>query len=104
MEKDKERQKKIEDAEQKLANQEGSKIMRSIIAKTYSRHALLSEEEFLKKIGFEGSGKSEEEAIRIATFNVLVEATMELFRAQNSLKFTKNTLDLFLNGQKSEEK
>ena len=78
--------------------------MRSIIAKTYSRHALLSEEEFLKKIGFEGSGKSEEEAIRIATFNVLVEATMELFRAQNSLKFTKNTLDLFLNGQKSEEK
>ena len=59
---------------------------------------------FLKKIGFEGSGKSEEEAIRIATFNVLVEATMELFRAQNSLKFTKNTLDLFLNGQKSEEK
>lgn len=99
---EKDREKKIQEAEMRLQNQEGSKILRGIIAKTYSRHALLGEKEFLKEIGFDGSGKTEEEAIRIATFNVLVETTMELFKAKNSLEYTKNTLDLFLNGEKKE--
>lgn len=98
------RKKNIERAEQALENQEGSKIMRAIIAKTYSRHANLTEQEFLKEIGFEGSGKNEEEAIRIATFNVLTEITMQLFRAQRTIDLATNTLNLFLNGKDGEKK
>ena len=94
---EKDREKKIQEAEMRLQNQEGSKILRAIIAKTYSRHALLNEQEFLKEIGFEGSGKTEDEAIRIATFNVLVETSLQLFRAKNSLELATNTLKMLFN-------
>lgn len=101
MKKDKE--KKIQEAEMRLQNQEGSKILRTIIAKTYSRHAILSEEEFLKEIGFEGSGKNEEEAIRIATFNVLVETSLQLFKAKNSLELATNTLKMLFESKNTEK-
>lgn len=97
------KQKNIERAEQALENKEGSKIMRAIIAKTYSRHANLTEQDFLKEIGFGGSGKTEEEAIRIATFNVLNEITMQLFKAQRTIDLATNTLNLFLNGKEGDK-
>lgn len=85
-------EKKVEQPELK-----GNKLLEAIILKTYSRHALLSEEEFLEEIGFKGSGKSEEEAVRIAVANLLIAMTSEIFKMQNSVKNTKEMLKSFVN-------
>ena len=52
----------------------------------------MSEEEFLKEIGFEETGKTEAEAIRIAMFNVLTATTNELFKAKNSIKMAHSLM------------
>lgn len=67
-------------------------LMGFIIAKTFSRHANLSSEDFLKEIGFEGSGKSESEAIRIAKFNIMLEATKTLIETRNLLDLTYQSI------------
>ena len=58
---DKEKRQKA--AEKKAEEHFGERLLNMIIAKTYSRHAKLSEDEFLKAIGFENSGKTEDEAV-----------------------------------------
>ena len=75
---------------------QANKLLKMIVAKTYARHATLTEEEFLKEIGFEGSGKTEDEAIRIAIFNLLVETTKELFKAKEAFTYASAILSLYL--------
>ena len=81
-------------------------ILNMIVAKTYARHSKLSESEFLKEIGFENSGKTEDEAIRIAIYNLLIETTRELFKAKTAFTYASSVLSLFLKGEetKKEEK
>lgn len=73
-------------AEERANDHEADNLVNYIIASTFARHSKLSEEEFLKEIGFENSGKNEDEAVKIAMFNVLVATTNELFKAKNSIK------------------
>ena len=84
MEKKEEIKKKT--AEERANDHEADNLVNYIIASTFARHSKLSEEEFLKEIGFDKSGKSEEDAVRIAMFNVLVATTNELLRAKQSIK------------------
>lgn len=72
-------------AEQYAAEKTGDNLMNVIIAKTFARHAEMSESEYLKEIGFENSGKTEDEAVRIAFLNVLGAATKEFIQAKQSL-------------------
>lgn len=83
-------------AEQMAQAKTGDNLMNFIIAKTFSRHALMSEKEFLKDIGFENSGKSEDEAVRIAFLNVLVETTKQLIQAKQSFKMASALLKTYL--------
>jgi len=53
-------------------------IMNTIITQTFTRHADLPEKTYLKRIGFKGVKISEERAVRIAKFNVIVELTKTL--------------------------
>lgn len=94
MEKDKE---KI--AEEKALAHEGNSLMNMIIGKTFARHSKLTEEEFLKEIGFEDSGKTEEEAVRIAILNLLVATTNELLRAKDSFRLASSLMKLYLNDE-----
>lgn len=71
-------------------------LMNFIIAKTFSRHAKMTEEEFLKDIGFEGSGKTEDEAVRIAFLNVLTETTKQLIQAKQSFRNASALMKLYL--------
>ena len=96
-------EKKKKTAEEHAADRDANNLMNFIIAKTFSRHTGLSEEEFLKEIGFEGSGKTEDEAIRIAIFNVLVEATNQFLAAKNSLKSTHALMRTYLIDEKIDE-
>lgn len=90
-------------AEQLAQERTGDNLMNFIIAKTFSRHSKMSEEEFLKDIGFDGSGKTEDEAVRIAFLNVLVETTKQLIQAKQSFKSASALMKLYLNGEKITE-
>lgn len=96
---EKEEEKKQKTTEEKVAERQANNLMNCIIAKTFSRHALMTEEEFLKDIGFEGSGKTEDEAVRIATFNVITETMNQLLRAKQSLKMATGLIKLYLQGE-----
>lgn len=91
-------------AEQLAQEKTGDNLMNLIIAKTFSRHAMMSEEEFLKDIGFENSGKTEDEAVRIAFLNVLVETTKQLLQAKQSFKSATALLRTYLIDENITEK
>ena len=94
-----EEEKKTKTAEERFADREANNLMNFIIAKTFSRHSLLSEEEYLKEIGFEGSGKTEEEEVRIAKFNVITETMNEFLRAKQSLRMATGLMKVYLNDE-----
>lgn len=97
-------EKKEKTVEERVAEQQANNLMNFIIAKTFSRHSKMSEEEFLKEIGFEGSGKNEEEAVKIAMFNVITETMNQLLRAKQSLKMGISLMKLYLNNESVVEK
>lgn len=73
-------------AEDRAKAHEADNLVNYIIAATFARHSKLTEQEFLKEIGFEKTGKTEAEAVRIAIFNVLTATTNELLQAKQSIK------------------
>lgn len=87
-------------AEERANDHEADNLLNYIIGSTFARHSKLSEEEFLKEIGFENSGKTEDEAIRIAMFNVLVATTNELLKAKNSIKMAHSLMKTCLIDEK----
>ena len=90
-------------AQQLAEERTADNLMNFIIAKTFSRHAKMTEEEFLKDIGFEGSGKTEDEAVRIAFLNVLTETTKQLIQAKQSFRNASALMKLYLtNDEKGE--
>lgn len=86
----------MEEKETKQYEEKGSDLLNLIISKTFSRHSQLTEEEFLKEIGFEDSGKTENEALRIAFMNVLVASTAELIKAKDSFKMGMSLMKTYL--------
>lgn len=84
--------------EQRVADKTANNLLNFIIAKTYARHANMSEEEFLKDIGFEGSGKTEEEAVRVALANILIELSNKIIDTRQKIQnitacFKMNLID-----------
>ena len=75
-------------------------LLDKICTATFTRHANLSEKEFLKEIGFEGTDKSEDEAIRIAKMNVYIETTNQLIKATNTIKQITALLKIYLGDEK----
>lgn len=65
-------------------------LMNLIVAETFSRHSNLSEKEYLKKIGFDKSGKTESEAVKIATFNVMVEIAKTILDLEGKFNMANN--------------
>ena len=87
-------------ADERAENHEADNLLNYIIGSTFARHSKLNEEEFLKEIGFENSGKNEDEAIRIAMFNVLVATTNELIKAKQSIKMAHSLMKTCLIDEK----
>ena len=96
-------EKKTKTAEERAENHEADNLVNYIIGSTFARHSQLSEDEFLKDIGFENSGKTEDEAIRIAVFNVLVATTNELLKAKQSIKMAHSLMKTYLIDEKITE-
>lgn len=83
-------------AEERANDHEADNLVNYIIASTFARHSKLSEEEFLKEIGFEETGKTEAEAVRISLFNVLTATTNELLKARQSIKMAHSLMETCL--------
>lgn len=84
--------------EQKAMEMTANTLLNFIIAKTYARHANLTEEEYLKEIGFEGSGKTENEAFRVALMNLLIETSNKIIDTRKKIQnitecFKMNLID-----------
>lgn len=84
----------MEEKEKKTEKASADALMEYLIASTYSRHSNLSEEEFLKEIGYQDSGFSEDKAIKASLFNLMVETTKELIRAKGEVVMLNGTLRL----------
>lgn len=90
--------------EERVEEKQFNNLLTFIVGKTFARHAKMGEEEYLKEIGFEGSGKSEDEAVRIGIYNVLVASMTELIKAKKSFKNANELLKIYLTDKKGEEK
>ena len=76
-------------------------VMNTIITQTLTRHAGLSEKAYLKKIGFKGVKISEEKAVRIARFNVIVELTKTYLSCIQKINLIKNMYEVCLGEAKN---
>lgn len=88
---------KVKTAEQKAEEKTADKLLEMIIGKTYAEHSNLTEEEYLKSIGFEGAGEGKEaDCNRIATFNVLVAMTKEIIATRQKVQMITGLLQALL--------
>ena len=77
---------KTKTVEEKVMERQANNLLNFIIAKTYARQAKMTEEEFLKSIGFDGSGKTENEAFRIALMNVLIALSNKIIDTRQKIQ------------------
>lgn len=71
---------------EKIESGFAEKLLNNLISSTLSRHCNLSSEEYLKEIGFENVDIAEDEAVRIAKYNTLLEITKQLLLIKDKLK------------------
>lgn len=95
--------KKEKTAEDKYLDKQANNLLNFIVAKTYARHSKLTESEFIKEIGFDGSGKTEAEAIRMSIMNILIESMNEMLKMKDTIKMTNALLKTYLIDEKITE-
>lgn len=83
-----------------LEGKQASNLFNFIIAKTFARHSQMTEDEFLKDIGFENSGKNEREAIRMSLMNVMIATMNEFISAKNTIKMINGLMKIHLLDEK----
>lgn len=83
---EKEKEKFAKKLEEMLTNGTAGNLIRYLIASTFAEQAKMTEDEYLKFIGFDGKGVSEDKAIRIALSNVLIETMKLKLKNQDTLK------------------
>ena len=69
--------------------------------KTFARHALLSEEDFVKEIGFP-EGTKEEDAVRLSIANLVNGISSRALQIKDSLKMTRR-IAIIKSGKSEEE-
>ena len=97
---EKEKNGEVQNQEQQKMLVKHTNMLNVIIAETYLRHNKMDKDEYLKAIGFEGTNKNEEEAVAIATFNILIEWTKTLLECRRRLDMTNEILKEFLTTKK----
>lgn len=94
-------EKKEKTAEEKYKERQANNLLNFIIGTTYVRHAKMTEEEFLKDIGFENANKTEDEAIRISKMNLMIEMTNQFIKATNTIKQINELMKIYLGDNQS---
>ena len=88
--------------EKKMENRFGNKLMDYMVAKTYSRHAKLDSQEYIKAIGFEGKTEDEGVAVRQAILNLVIAMTKQIFMMKTATNVIKASLDILQEEKKDE--
>jgi len=91
---------KVKTAEQKAQEKTIQKMLAFISAKTYSRHANLSEAEFVKEIGYEG--EKEDVAVNKSIANLTSDYTVTIMKIKSNLEMAIGIYEM-LSGKKAEE-
>ena len=86
-----EEEKKVKTAEEKAKEKTMQKLLAFISAKTYARDAFTPDDEFVKKIGYEGM--SEDEAIYKCMANLISDYTLTLFKIKSSFQMLFNIIE-----------
>lgn len=68
-------------------------LLDQIIAKTYTRHAKLSEQEFLEKLGLNKTDKTEKEVMDIAMFNCLITLTKQILDIKTDAEIIRKIIN-----------
>lgn len=96
---------KKDEIEKKLVKmfeeQQFSNLIRYMLAETFARHTKLSEEEYLKAIGFENSGMDEKRASVVALYNIIIEIMKLKLKNQQIIKSISAVLDLVNKGEEN---
>lgn len=86
-----EEEKKVKTAEEKAKEKTMQKLLAFISAKTYARDAFTPDDEFVKKIGYEGM--SEDEAIHKCMANLISDYTLTMFKIKSSMQMIFNIIE-----------
>ena len=87
-------------AEEKAKEKTMQKLLAFISAKTFSRHALLTEDEFVKAIGYEG--EKEDVAVNKAIANITSDFSLTQMKIKSNLEMMIGIFEL-AEGKKAEE-
>lgn len=90
-------------AEELAQEHTAEKLMTFLIAKTFSRHALMNEEEYLKAIGMNDKGLKEEDAVKLAYLNVLTAMTKQFLATKETFKNAMAIMKLYFNEEDKKE-
>lgn len=77
--------------------------LNKMIATTFARHKDLSEEEYLKRIGFDKFNLPEKQAVKVAQFNALSEMTKEILILERKFGTMVDLLQYVLGENKTEK-
>ena len=77
-------------------NREHNSILNAIISQTMTRDLGLSEEEYLKKIGFGDSGKDEIQAHRISMYNIVLDMQKTILSIEREIDKINATFEAFV--------
>ena len=83
---------KVKTPEEKAKEKTIQKMLAFISAKTFSRHALMDEKEFVKTIGYEG--ESEDVAVNKALANLMSDYSVTRFKIKSHLEMALGVIEL----------
>ena len=97
-----EKKPQVKSAEQRINESTFSHLLVFMSGKTFARHALLSEEEFLKEIGFDPKETTEEDAVRLSIANLVNGISSKALQIRDALKMTRQ-IAIIKSGKSEEE-
>lgn len=77
-------------------NREHNSVLNEIISLTMMRDLGLEEKEYLKKIGFGETDKTEEEAHRISIYNIVLDMQKVILSIERQLEMINGTFEAFM--------
>lgn len=96
-----EKKPQVKSAEERAEEATFKHLLVFMSGKTFARHALLSEEDFVKEIGFP-EGTKEEYAVRLSIANLLNGISSRALQIKDALKMTRN-IAIIKSGKSEEE-
>lgn len=97
-----EKKPQVKSAEQRINESTFSHLLVFMSGKTFARHAKLSEEEFLKEIGFDPTKTKEEDAVRLSIANLINGISSEALQIKDALKMMRQ-IAIVKSGKSEEE-